>query len=43
MNPAGFEHTDLGSEGQQTHALDRTASGIGLALKRAQQVEVYSS
>ena len=38
---AGFEYTNLGSEGPQTHTLDRTASGIGLALKRVQQVYVH--
>jgi hypothetical protein len=29
MSPVGFEHTILGSERPQTHALDRTATEIG--------------
>jgi hypothetical protein len=30
MLPAGFEHTIPVSERPQTHALDRTATGIGV-------------
>jgi hypothetical protein len=29
MPPVGFEPTILASERQQTHSLDRTATGIG--------------
>ena len=29
MPPAGFEPATLASEGAQTHALDRAATGIG--------------
>ena len=32
MLPAGFEPTILASEGSQTHALDRVATGIGVQI-----------
>jgi len=34
MPPEGFEHAIPASERSQTHALDRTATGIGSAALR---------
>ena len=40
MSPAGFEPTIPTSEGPQTHALERAATGIGISLYAASNVQV---
>jgi hypothetical protein len=41
MPPVGFEPTIPVSERSKTHALDRTATGIGVVMYIAPEIVVY--